>query len=317
VLQFHQMLFAVTKLLLAVAVAALPLAAQTRVSDPGPAPRASVAPAAAVVKDTRSTSPSKKRTKGTKHEQQPYTIAPMTPEMLPATAPQVSYLNGQLTIQSTNSTLSDILNAVRARTGAQIDAPAGFGGERVATRLGPGPARDVLIALLSGSKYGYVILGAPNSPGAVQKVMVTGPQNAAPGGPATMSASRTPPPASEVEPDEEPEAPPPPVAAQPPTPSPGAPPGLQPNMPPEVAPAQPAPFGAIPAQPGTPQVGPGPYPAPGQPGAPQVAPGGVQAQPMGPQNPNQPQAKTPEQLLRELQQMQHQQLHQQQQQPPQ
>jgi hypothetical protein len=98
---------------------------------------------------------------------------PPTPEQMPANPPQVSYLNGQLTIQSTNATLSSILSAVRQQTGAQIDLPPGTGSERVATRVGPGPARDVIASLLSGSTFDFLILGTPNSPGGVQRVILT------------------------------------------------------------------------------------------------------------------------------------------------
>ena len=72
-------------------------------------------------------------------------------------APQVSYQNGQLTIVAPNSTLADILRAVRKQTGAEIDIPEAR--ERVVTRLGPGPARAVLAELLNGSRFNYVLLG--------------------------------------------------------------------------------------------------------------------------------------------------------------
>jgi len=37
--------------------------------------------------------------------------------------PQVNYQNAQLTIVATNSTLGDILRAVRKQTGAEIEIP--------------------------------------------------------------------------------------------------------------------------------------------------------------------------------------------------
>src|SRR5439155_9036157 len=85
---------------------------------------------------------------------------PPTPEQLPAQPPQVSYLNGQLTIISQNSTLSDILTAVRRQTGAQIEIPAAAS-ERVAGRMGPGPARTVIAELLNGSHFDYVMIASP------------------------------------------------------------------------------------------------------------------------------------------------------------
>ena len=98
---------------------------------------------------------------------------PPTLEQLPAQPPQVSYLNGQLTIISRNSTLSDILHAVARRTGAAIELPPGAGFERVAGRMGPGPARNVLAELLNGSHYDYVMVASAANPGGLQHVILT------------------------------------------------------------------------------------------------------------------------------------------------
>src|ERR1700756_1792874 len=76
-----------------------------------------------------------------------------------AVAPQVSFQNNQLTIVAPNSTLGDILRAVRKQTGAEIDIPAAP--ERVVTHLGPGPARAIVAELLNGSRFNYVLLGSP------------------------------------------------------------------------------------------------------------------------------------------------------------
>src|SRR5579864_9164944 len=89
---------------------------------------------------------------------------PPTPEQLPAQPPQVSYLNGQLTIISRNSTLGDILRAVARQTGAEIELPPGAGWERVSGRLGPGPARNVLAELLNRSRYDYVMIDSAANP---------------------------------------------------------------------------------------------------------------------------------------------------------
>jgi hypothetical protein len=86
--------------------------------------------------------------------------------------PQVSYQNGQLTIDSQNATLSQVLRSVQVKTGASIDMPSGAGSERVVARLGPGTPKDVLAALLNGSKFNYVILGGPTESGGVQKVIL-------------------------------------------------------------------------------------------------------------------------------------------------
>jgi hypothetical protein len=99
--------------------------------------------------------------------------------------PQVSYQNSQLTIVAPNSTLGDILRAVRKQTGAEIEIPAAT--ERVVTHLGPGPAREVVAELLNGSRFNYVILGSPADNTVLTRVVLvakTGPDNAAPNTPA-------------------------------------------------------------------------------------------------------------------------------------
>ena len=98
---------------------------------------------------------------------------PPTPEQLPAVAPRVSMDDGLLTISAENSTLGDILSAVRKQTGASVDVPSSFSGERVATRLGPGNPRDVIQQLFAGSKFDYIIVGSPQDPTAIQRIIVS------------------------------------------------------------------------------------------------------------------------------------------------
>lgn len=97
---------------------------------------------------------------------------PPTPEQMPAVPPQVHYSQGQLTIVAENSTLADILRAVRAQTGAAVEVPPNAT-ERVVTHLGPGPARDVLAALLNGSHFNYVMLGSAAHPDSVDRLILT------------------------------------------------------------------------------------------------------------------------------------------------
>jgi hypothetical protein len=80
-------------------------------------------------------------------------------DSIAAVAPQVTFQNNQLTIVAPNSTLADILRAVRKQTGAEIDIPPAP--ERVVTHLGPGPARAIVAELLNGSRFNYVLLGSP------------------------------------------------------------------------------------------------------------------------------------------------------------
>jgi len=95
--------------------------------------------------------------------------------------PQVTYQNAQLTIVAPNSTLGDILRAVRKQTGAEIEIPAAP--DRVVTHLGPGPARAVVAELLNGSRFNYVLLGSPANDALLTRVVLvakTGPENVGP-----------------------------------------------------------------------------------------------------------------------------------------
>lgn len=97
---------------------------------------------------------------------------PPTPEQGPSSPPEVNYQHGQLTITARNSTMSDVLNAVKQKTGAAVDMPA-VTSERVVGQFGPGAPRDVLAQLLNGSHYDYVLMGSPADPGALKKIVLT------------------------------------------------------------------------------------------------------------------------------------------------
>jgi hypothetical protein len=97
-------------------------------------------------------------------------VQQMPLDSIAAVPPKVTYANNQLTIVAPNSTLADILRAVRKETGAEIDVPVAP--ERVVTTLGPGPARDVLSDLLNGSRFNYVLLGAPGNETVLTRVVL-------------------------------------------------------------------------------------------------------------------------------------------------
>ncbi|GAC1432741.1 MAG: hypothetical protein NVS1B11_18820 [Terriglobales bacterium] len=112
-------------------------------------------------------------------------IAPPTPSTLehqPASAPQVTLQNGQLTIVARNSILSDILHAVQSKTGAEVEMPSNAS-ERVVGFFGPGPSRDVLASLLNGSHFNYVLLGSQANPSVLEHVILiakSGPDDVVP-----------------------------------------------------------------------------------------------------------------------------------------
>ncbi|MGC2446439.1 MAG: hypothetical protein WA477_02265 [Candidatus Sulfotelmatobacter sp.] len=108
-------------------------------------------------------------------------VQQMPLDTIAAVPPQVSFQNNQLTIVASNSTLSDILRAVKKLTGAEIDVPSAP--ERVVTHLGPGPVREVMAELLNGSRFNYVLLGSPDDQNGLSRVVLvakSGPQDVSP-----------------------------------------------------------------------------------------------------------------------------------------
>jgi hypothetical protein len=97
----------------------------------------------------------------------------LTPEQMPPRPPEVIWDGKLLSINAENSTLSDILVAVRARTGAAIDLPPATAGDRMAARFGPAPAREVLTSLLSGTNYDYIIQASETDEDGIQSVILT------------------------------------------------------------------------------------------------------------------------------------------------
>jgi len=99
-------------------------------------------------------------------------------DLMAPVPPQVSYQNGQLTVIAPNSTLGDILRAVRKQTGAEIEVPDAK--ERVVTHLGPAPAAEVMAELLNGSRFNYILLGSPDDAHVLTRVVLvakSGPDN--------------------------------------------------------------------------------------------------------------------------------------------
>ncbi len=88
-------------------------------------------------------------------------------------APQVSWDGEQLSISTNNSTLGAVLDAVREKTGAYVDIPAGAANDRIAVQLGPAPAREVLSTLLAGTDFDYVIQASEDDVLGVQSILLT------------------------------------------------------------------------------------------------------------------------------------------------
>ena len=87
--------------------------------------------------------------------------------------PDVTYQDGQLTIIAENSLLSEVMKALRAALGGDVDFPAGVADQHIWVHLGPGPARRVLRDLLDGTEFNYVIQASEDDPDGIRSVLLT------------------------------------------------------------------------------------------------------------------------------------------------
>ena len=100
----------------------------------------------------------------------PAAQVPAGSSQVSSTQPVVIFEDDQLLISAQNATVADVLFALRAATGADIDIPVSAHSERVTAQLGPGPARKVLADLLGWSSFDYIIEGADDDPLSVHSV---------------------------------------------------------------------------------------------------------------------------------------------------
>jgi hypothetical protein len=112
-----------------------------------------------------------------------------TPSVPAQPSLSVTYQGGQLAIDAQNETLASVLAMVARKTGATIDVPPGSGYERVSEHAGPGPVGDVLMRLLKGSSFNFVVVGSPQRPNKIERVLLSL-RAAAPAGEASALASQ-------------------------------------------------------------------------------------------------------------------------------
>ena len=105
-------------------------------------------------------------------QQQPAAQAVEPPPTTPATPPEVTYRDGMLTVQAANSTLNSVVTAIRNKTGIEFEGWENVP-DRVVLSLGPAPAGEVLSAIFGGSRFDFVAVGRSDSPGIVQRVILT------------------------------------------------------------------------------------------------------------------------------------------------
>ncbi len=107
-------------------------------------------------------------------------------------APSVVYVDGQLRIDASNVTLAELLSRVTALTGVKFDVPVEATVDRLPiVKLGPGPAREILAALLNGSHLNYLIQEADGDPQKIQAVLIMAPEKKGKPGEPILQAAGT------------------------------------------------------------------------------------------------------------------------------
>jgi hypothetical protein len=90
-----------------------------------------------------------------------------------ATAPLVTFENGQLTIVAENVSLAEVMAAIHNAMGTQVEIPPGSSTDRVWAHLGPGSAHRILSDLLANTELDYIIQGSPSDNGGIRSVTLS------------------------------------------------------------------------------------------------------------------------------------------------
>jgi hypothetical protein len=119
------------------------------------------------------------------------TPAASTSAAAPASPINVSYVGGQLGIDASGATLSDVLTKVAALLRVKIEIPDGASGEVLPiVKLKPGPARQILASLLYGLNFDYLITSSDADPQGIQNVVLIPHQKMGSGGNGAEMAAR-------------------------------------------------------------------------------------------------------------------------------
>ena len=85
---------------------------------------------------------------------------------------RVTFRNGQLKVWAEKATLAEVLNEIHRQTGADIAIPSGAEQDQVVANYGPGPAEQVIAALLNGSRFNFVTVGDPANPAKLSSIIL-------------------------------------------------------------------------------------------------------------------------------------------------
>jgi hypothetical protein len=128
----------------------------------------------------------------------------------PAPVLEVEYRSGRLSILAHDVSLAQVLNEVQHKTGADIPIPSVAAQEQIVANIGLLPVRDALTALLNGSRFNFIIVGADDDPSKLKSLILT-----FRGGGVSQPAMMAPPPPEPAVVDAQPEPEPPQPDMQP------------------------------------------------------------------------------------------------------
>ncbi len=102
----------------------------------------------------------------------PVSYTPPVPAK-PVPALNVQFQNGRMSILAHDVSLAQVLSEVQHKTGADIPIPSAAAQEQVVADIGLLPVRDALTALLNGSRFNFVMVGADNDPSKLKSLILT------------------------------------------------------------------------------------------------------------------------------------------------
>jgi AMIN domain-containing protein len=85
----------------------------------------------------------------------------------------VDFQNDRMGIVAHDVSLAQVLSEVQRKTGADIPIPSVAAQEHVVADIGMLPVRDALTALLNGSRFNFIMVGADNDPSKLKSLILT------------------------------------------------------------------------------------------------------------------------------------------------
>jgi hypothetical protein len=86
---------------------------------------------------------------------------------------EVEYRDGRLSILADRVSLAEVLNQIHLKTGAEIAIPPAAAQEQVVANIAAAPVRDALAALLNGSRFNFILVGADSDPSRLKSVILS------------------------------------------------------------------------------------------------------------------------------------------------